>query len=451
MGSDPAASYPPDDDEAPRHAVRLLPFRLARTPVTNAQYGAFVGSTGYPAPAGWPDGTVPAGEEDVPVTYATWDDARAFCAWAGVRLPTEAEWEAAARGGGDRLWPWGDEPPSPDRALFSAGIGRPGPAGRHPHGASADGLLDLAGNVWEWVSSVYRPYPYDPADGRESPETREPRVVRGGSFLHEANDLRCSCRHPMHRGARDHYVGFRVAAGESEPRLAFDWVDLPGGELALGRDPVPYGGECAADEVPQHLVYVPAFELSLTPVTQSQYTPFVREGGVEPPADWEGGSPPRGRDDHPVTFVDWFDARAYCTWAGGRLPTEAEWEKAARGSGGRLYPWGAEHDPSRAVIGAGQKHGSAAPVAAHPSGASPYGLLDMAGNVWEWVSSAYRPYPYDPADGRENLAGAPERVLRGGSFMSADLRSARCAMRSRSRPGRRQAHIGFRVARGDPA
>ncbi len=100
------------------------------------------------------------------------------------------------------------------------------------------------------------------------------------------------------------------------------------------------------------------------------------------------------------------------------------------------------------MIGAGLKRGSTAPVGGHPEGASPYGLLEMAGNVWEWVSSSYRPYPFARTDGREELAVFSERVLRGGSFASPDLSYARCAMRSRSLPRRRQATIGFRVARG---
>jgi iron(II)-dependent oxidoreductase len=174
------------------------------------------------------------------------------------------------------------------------------------------------------------------------------------------------------------------------------------------------------------MVHVNAFELGRTPVTNEQYAAFVRDSDAAQPAHWPAP------DDHPVVFVDWHDASEFCAWAGGRLPSEAEWEKAARGTDARRYPWGNEEDPTRAAVGAGLKRGTTAPVGAHPGGASPYGLEDMAGNVWEWTST-------ETADG--------ERVLRGGSYASPGLPWARCAMRSRSRPQRRQAHIGFRVAR----
>ena len=156
MGIDPAVAYPPDEDETPRRVVRVEGFRIGRTPVT--------------------------GDDGVPLTYVSRADAEAFCAANGVRLPTEIEWEAAARGGDDRLWPWGDELPDTTRATFGQGIGGPSPAGLHPAGAAPCGALDLAGNVFEWT-----------ADG----------AARGGSYLSGPDELRCSARLPgAPRGAR---------------------------------------------------------------------------------------------------------------------------------------------------------------------------------------------------------------------------------------------------------
>jgi formylglycine-generating enzyme required for sulfatase activity len=369
MGTDPARDYPPDEDEMPRRVVAVQGFRIGRLPVL--------------------------GDDGVPVTYISRDEAEACCVANGVRLPTEIEWEAAARGGDDRLWPWGDEVPDATRATFGRGIGGPSLPGLHPAGSAPCGAQDLAGNVYEWT-----------ADG----------AVRGGSYLSGPDELRCSARLPAHPAARDPYIGFRVVA--VEPRRSFDWVEVPAGNYVIGRDP---------GESRQRLVEVNGFELARTPVTNAQYGSFVAETGATAPPHWPAA------DDHPVTFVDWHEASAYCAWAGGRLPTEAEWEKAARGTDGRTYPWGDEEDEGRAEVGTGIKHGSTSPVGSHLDGASPYGLLDMAGNVWEWTSTEY---------------STGERILRGGSFASPDLAWARCTMRSHCRPGRRQAHIGFRVARG---
>ncbi len=188
FGVDPARLYPPEPDEGPRRTVRLEAFRISRLPVTDG--------------------------DGVPLTYVSRADAEAWCAARGVRLPTEAEWEAAARGGDDRLWPWGDELPDTTRATFGQGIGGPSRAGLHPAGAAPCGALDLAGNVWEWTS-----------DG----------AARGGSFLSGPGELRATARYPAHPDARDPYVGFRAVA--VEPTVELDWVEVPAGEYVLGRDP----------------------------------------------------------------------------------------------------------------------------------------------------------------------------------------------------------------------
>ena len=449
MGSDPRSAHPPDAEETPRHDVEIAPFRLGRTAVTNAQYRRFVDETGQPPPSSWPGGAIPEGGEDVPVTYVSWHDAARYCAWAGGRLPTEAEWEAAATGGDGRLWPWGDAPPTAEHAVFARGIGGPEPVGGRVEGAAPCGALDLAGNVAEWVSSASRPYPYDATDGRERAGDDEPRVVRGGSYIHGADAIRAAARRPLLPGAIDTYVGFRLALDADGTASPVPTVVVPGGRVAIGRDPVERRGSALPDEHPAALIELRAFDVSCTPVTNDQYAAFVVATGHRPPLHWDGDAP---RDDvgaHPVTWVDHADALAYCAWATVRLPTEAEWEKAARGPEGGTYPWG-EQTPTAglACFGAERTTGSTAPVDAHPEGAAPCGALGMAGNVWEWVASAYRPYPYEADDGREDPSSPEERVLRGGSYASPAVH-LRCAARSRSFPGRLAPHIGFRVAR-DP-
>ncbi|MBI5877889.1 MAG: SUMF1/EgtB/PvdO family nonheme iron enzyme [Chloroflexi bacterium] len=445
MGSGPLADAAPYRNEMPQQRVELSAFVIGRMPVTNAQYRAFVQATGHPPPGHWPGGRMPADKAAHPVTYVDWHDAQAYCAWAGARLPSEAEWEKAARGDDGRLWPWGDDAPDATRCHFNGNVFGVSPAaqgtmavGQYPRGASVCGALDLAGNVWEWTSSAYRPYPYDPGDGRENPASAARRVVRGGTYNHDARGVRCADRTGIEAGARDVYIGFRIAA--DAPRDGLDLVEVPAGEFLMGSD--------AQDEhAALQTVCLPEFRIAQTAVTNAEYTQFVAATGHATPAHWRGGAPPPGKEQHPVTYVDWHDAQAFCAWAGGRLPSEAEWEKAARGTDGRAYPWGdARPDATRLNFRRGTKRAATMPVGQYPAGASPYSALDMAGNVWEWVNSVYRPYPYDAGDGREDPASPEQRVLRGGSFASRSARYVRCDARSLSYPARRREHIGFRVA-----
>ncbi len=229
-----------------------------------------------------------------------------------------------------------------------------------------------------------------------------------------------------------------------------EFVLIPAGEFLIGSDPEKDPRAYAAEQ-PRHSLYLPDYSIGRTPVTNAQYAAFVEATGYKAPNYWEGGKPPVGKEDHPVVYVSWHDARAYCEWLSEkkgqacRLPSEAEWEKAARGTEGWIYPWGdAWHD------GCCNSHESgssdATPVGRYsPQGDSPYGCADMAGNVWEWTGSLYKDYPYDPQDGRENPRAAGPRVLRGGAFYSS-ARRVRCAYRDTAYPDDWRGAFGFRVA-----
>ncbi|MFQ6102409.1 MAG: SUMF1/EgtB/PvdO family nonheme iron enzyme [Anaerolineae bacterium] len=254
-----------------------------------------------------------------------------------------------------------------------------------------------------------------------------------------------------------------VVAEKPEPRpdlltitspIHLELVRVPAGEFLMGSDPAK--DEDAHDgEQPQHTVHLSEFYIGKYPVTNAQYAAFVRATKHRAPELWKKGEIPSGEENHPVIYVSWRDAIAFCEWLSRetgenfRLPTEAEWEKAARGADGRIYPWG-DGPPTAGLCNFDANVGDTTPVGRYsPQGDSPYGCADMAGNVWEWCSSLYEPYPYDPGDGRENLVVGGSRVLRGGSWYGGQV-NARCAYRGRARPGDWGVNVGFRCARGSP-
>lgn len=272
-------------------------------------------------------------------------------------------------------------------------------------------------------------------------------------------------------------TGLRQLKVELRPLLVagnIEQVDLD--ELKLEKPVLPFepetmlipagpflmGSQVSADETPPHQVNLLAYRIGVYPVTNAQYAEFIkqaRQQEVPHKAGWFLREPPAGKLDHPVVGVSWHDALAYCQWLSQqtgrsyRLPTEAEWEKAARGENGQIYPWGNEWAEDCCPQG----QPDTTPVTAYPAGASPYGCLALVGHVQQWTSTLWGsdlnksdfPYPYQPLDGREDLAAAEHlprlfRLHRGGSFRDEPAK-LRCSARGYSDPDSKIRWRGFRV------
>ena len=271
-----------------------------------------------------------------------------------------------------------------------------------------------------------------------------------------------SCHRDMPRGRRDAAVAEPDVSGDVvKTELAFPMysersrlgpepnpmVKIPAGPFIRGtNDRLP-------DEGPEHRMNVDEFYIDIYEVTNLQYKKFIDETHRKSPQHFVNRRYPKGKADHPVTYVSWYDAQAYCQWAGKRLPTDIEWEKAARGTDGRTYPWGNAFNinyantPQRwAALG---KEGDTTPVGAFPEGRSVYGVYDMSGNVWEWTSSWYLPYP-----GNQRVSenyGEIYKTLKGGSWWDCSFYkcgiSAPLYNRSFFLRGTRNKSFGFRCAK----
>jgi formylglycine-generating enzyme required for sulfatase activity len=532
----------------PPHAVTLSSFRIQQHEVTKAEFARFSSGDGANSP-NTPDPT--------PAVAVTWYDAAAYAAWLGGSLPTEAQWEFAARGKQGRRYPWGDEEPDCSRAHFrrcNRSQVLPVMVGRD-RGQTPEGIYDLSGNVWEWCRDWYSEVFSDEKDDPLGPEEAANRVIRGGSFESDSIGLLGVLRSKGLPGRASFNLGFRVAwpaadepldaqsfqtmlmdrltksdykglvalargstdawkhlelpetfltqvdpvaftdapwaNNDAEPDALLDviergyplfirarslfggmsfaleetwlrnpsdarirarasalfdsvrrafityqrrvnpkfqepparpaddplnrWIALPAGEFTMGSD----ADGPDANEYPAHRVRVSAFAMQQHEVTNAEYRRF------DPAHELA-----EGHERDPVADVFWLDAVAYAAWLDASLPTEAQWEYAARGTrqGGttttittqeeRTYPWGFEPpSPDRAVYGSTGPE----PVGSRPRGRTPEGLDDMAGNVLEWFRDAdddYEPQPV--SDPLGPVHRDTSHVLRGGAFDSAE-------------------------------
>ena len=434
-------------DERPIHEICFdEPFWIDKYEVTQSQFAQFDGVKTDPN-----DFT----GDPRPVESITWFEAKDFCELRGGRLPSEAEWEYAARGPDNLAFPWGFEW-EPDNVVgyrnFAEGTSE---VGSIPEGMSWVGAQDMSGNVSEWTSSLYEFYPYDVDDGRENSSSIEPRVHRGGHYANSPPGLYMANREWLEPDSMLGDLGFRCTRdyeAELEDMISatltnevplvirnVDWypieddfdgvtmVLVPPGCFMMGSEDGDW------DEQPVHEVcFDRPFWIDKYEVTNAQYGSI----GCD-----EASSAP----DQPRNCVDWLEAHSFCEGRLLRLPTEAEWEYAARGPDNLRYPWGDDWNPENAI----HAHNSSesAVVGSIPAGMSWVGAMDMSGNVWEWTSSKNWNYPYDKTDGREvidSIMGIG-RQLRGGSWNNgADL--LRAANRGSNDMGIINLDRGFRCA-----
>ena len=517
------------DREQPVHKVTLSkPFWMSKTEITIEQFDLYAKKTkqyfSY-----WSD------SKSSPMTDVNWFDTQRYVKWLSknnslelqCRLPSEAEWEYAARAGSNTEYPWGNEIGENNANCRGCKKQLDEPkvvnVGSFPE--NSWGLQDMQGNVWEWVQDTWhKNYTGAPEKGEAWEEEDEGmRMVRGGSWYSSPSDVRSAYRHAYSPFMRDQFLGFRIvcsSVSSESNRLVKEWlisrdkqlveeerllkereairaaaqrdreVKAEKARLAKANDlaekaeraknilyklpnnltllPVPpgefkMGSNAGLDwEKPVHKVTIQKpFWMSRTEITFEQYDAYAVASKVKLPND-EGS----GRGDHPVFYVSWHDAMDYTTWLSDnnnhslqcRLPSEAEWEYAARAGSTTEYPWGNEASHERANYGTDEpnvisglikgrdKWRDTAPVGRFP--ANDWGFRDMHGNIAEWVLDPVH-YDYkgapDNGDSWDVGGDESESVHRGGSFFEPS-RKIRSAYRQLgfSRDSR-QSNIGFRI------
>ena len=542
--------------ESPSHSVTISKgFWMGQTEVTVGAYKRFAQATGRTMPSGpsWHPGWT---QDNLPMVNVTWDDARSYCIWADGRLPTEAEWEYAARAGTQTKYYFGNDAGLlGDYAWYSSNSGYVA----HPVGQkkpNAWGLFDMLGNVWEWFQDWYGSYPSQAVTDPQGPSSGSERALRGGSWVDDAWATRVSLRLRAVPGVRYDSDGFRcvrelipespaslslqavslsqssvtaetfvtgtvtlsgaapaggvavtlqssnsaarvpamvtVAAGQTSATFTItiqavsdaqnvtitasyggvsktaaltvnpaqggsqpgtvrensqdglNHVWIPAGTYMMGCS--PGDSECSDSEKPSHSVTISSgFWMGQTEVTVGAFKRLVAQATGRtmpfgPPWDstWT-------QDNLPMVYVNWDDARRYCTWAGGRLPTEAEWEYAARAGTQTKYYFGND----AALLGDYVWYDSNSGWVNHPVGQkkpNAWGLYDMLGNVREWCQDWDGSYPSQAVADPQGPSSGSFRIVRGGSWFSL-AGVPRVSLRVRLVPGNWHSDLGFRCVR----
>ena len=449
----PATEPDRDADEGPPHEVRLTRgFFLGREEVTQRQWLAVMGEH----PSVFRQRVADEDPLERPVDSVSWEDARQFIERLNAsgrgrfRLPTEGEWEFAARAGTTTPWPW-DGDPHRHAWANSRSLARTHPVGRKP--PNPWGLYDMHGNVWEWCSDWYGPYADAPAVDPTGPAEGTERVFRGGSWYDFPAALRSANRHRHPPDRRYTAIGLRLVLDQARDAersatlpggVEMRFARVRGGAFGMGSPAVEAGRQ--ADEGPVHRVTLSRdYWLGVFEVTQRQWRAVMNAE----PAMFQDRPP---GDDCPVEMVSWDDAQVFlqrfnALGLGGtfRLPTEAEWEFAARA--GTTTRFGCGDDPdirllSRHAWFYAHAEGRSRPVGQKQPNA--WGLYDMHGNVWEWCSDWYGPYADAPAVDPTGPAAGDGRVIRGGSWFN-EPEALRSANRLRHPADSRQTNLGLRV------
>jgi len=487
MGCSPGDSEC-DDSEKPPHRVSITKgFWIGQTPVTVGAYKRFASATVQQMPSA-PNFNSNWTNDNMPIVDVSWNDSQAYCQWAGGRLPSEAEWEYAARGGSTDAR-YG---PIDDVAWYTSNSGgRTQDVARKR--ANGFGLYDILGNVSQWVNDWYEAHYYQssPSSDPPGPSSGQLRVLRGGSWVYPLSGVRVTDRYYFEPARWISIGGFRcvgdttIRATPAEPAQAaapaqpaprvetpgrtpqspsggtvkenpkdgLKYVWIPPGTFMMGCS--PGDNECASWEKPRHQVAITkGFWIGQTPVTEAAFQRYVSATG---PLTRHAPGFTAGWADQkmPADNVYWDEAQAYCQWSGGRLPTEAEWEYAARG-GSTVARYGALDEIAWSAENSGREHLDSARMLkeglanflsrlkengnnAHEVGqkrANGFGLYDTLGNVGQWVSDWYDPnyYRHSPSQDPTGPSTGRWRVMRGG-YWNVLARGVRVSVRGGFGPG----------------